>query len=64
MRRVIRRQIRRKEDGLDLAIDFNADIAVNVGSNRPAEPHAAAEPDRPEEDPAQPPVSDEEGKQP
>jgi hypothetical protein len=31
MRRVIRKQIRRTEDGLDLHVDVNADIAVNVG---------------------------------
>ena len=36
MRRVIRRQIRHKEDGLDLAVDFNADVAINVGRARPA----------------------------
>ena len=32
MRRVIRKRIRRKEDGLDLAIDFNADIVINTGA--------------------------------
>jgi hypothetical protein len=35
MRRVIRKRIRRTEDGLDLAVDFNADIAINVGGSRP-----------------------------
>ena len=36
MRRVIRKSIRRKEEGLDLAVDFNADIVINTGSSRPA----------------------------
>ena len=31
MRRVIRKRVRRREDGLDLAVDVNADIAINVG---------------------------------
>ena len=34
MRRVIRRRIRHTQDGLDVAIDFNADVAVNVGRAR------------------------------
>jgi hypothetical protein len=54
MRRVIRKRIRRKEDGLDLAIDFNADIAINTGGSRPAPAHdaPAGEADRPPEQPA------------
>ena len=61
MRQVIRRRIRRKTDGVDLAVDFNADVAVNVGGShattgqrgRPAEqageqaPGAAESPERP-----------------
>jgi hypothetical protein len=31
MRRVIRRHIRRRSDGVDLAIDVNAVVAVNRG---------------------------------
>jgi hypothetical protein len=31
MRKVIRRQIRRRADGVDLAVDVNAVIAVNRG---------------------------------
>jgi hypothetical protein len=58
MRRVIRKSIRRKEDGLDLALDVNADIAINVGTSQPG--RAAPEtPERPEE-PARP-DSNEEG---
>ena len=46
MRRVIRKRIRRHEDGLDLAIDFNADVVVNTGRSQsvPAEPEES-EPD-------------------
>jgi hypothetical protein len=64
MRRVVRKKIRHKEDGLDLAVDFNADVAINVGRSRPAvsdEPVDAGRP--PREDPAQP-ESDQEGTQP
>ena len=35
VRRVIRKRIRRHEDGLDLAMDLNADIVVNVGRTPP-----------------------------
>jgi hypothetical protein len=46
MRRVIRKRIRRREPGLDVAVDFNADIAVNLGrSHQPA----AADPDADDE---------------
>lgn len=31
MRRVIRKRIRRREPGLDMVVDLNADIAVNLG---------------------------------
>jgi len=31
---VIRRRIRRKTDGVDLAVDFNADVAINVGGSQ------------------------------
>jgi hypothetical protein len=34
MRKVIRRHIRRRTDGLDLAADVNAVIAVNQGDSR------------------------------
>jgi hypothetical protein len=46
MRRVIRKRIRRKEPGLDLAVDFNADIAVNLGGSHQ---RAAADTDAGEE---------------
>jgi hypothetical protein len=36
MRRVIRERIRKRGRGLDLALDLNADIAVNLG--RASEP--------------------------
>lgn len=53
MRRVIRKRVRHKEDGLDLAVDFNADIAINVGRSRPdADPPPAPERDREPERPA------------
>jgi hypothetical protein len=53
VRRVIRKRIRRREPGLDMAVDFNADIAVNLG--RSEQPGAIdseateekAQPDRP-----------------
>jgi hypothetical protein len=54
MRRVIRRRIRHTEDGLDLAVDFNADIAVNVGR---------ADAEEPLPDPPPPDEPDEEGKE-
>jgi hypothetical protein len=56
MRRVIRRRIRHTEDGLDVAVDFNADVAINVGGREEEPP--------PEDDPAPDQASDEEGKQP
>jgi hypothetical protein len=34
MRRVIRRHIRRRADGLDLAMDVNAVIAINSGTGQ------------------------------
>jgi hypothetical protein len=34
MRKVIRRHIRRRADGVDLAVDVNAVIAVNRGTSR------------------------------
>ena len=54
MRRVIRRRIRHTEDGLDLAVDFNADVAVNAGP---------ADAEEPPPDPPPPPEPDEEGKE-
>ncbi|MGH2969049.1 MAG: hypothetical protein ACRDK0_08285 [Solirubrobacteraceae bacterium] len=63
MRRVIRRRIRHTKDGVDLAVDFNADVSVNVGPQRPA---TAAEPgvteDAATEDPDRPQANDDEGK--
>ena len=62
MRRVIRKRVRHKEDGLDLALDFNADIAINVGRSRPAPvTDAAPEADR-EPEPRAPTEPPEEGK--
>jgi hypothetical protein len=62
MRRVIRRHIRRRSNGLDVAVDLNAVIAVNHGDSqhevvtsraevsdgvpRPTSADAAGEPDR------------------
>ena len=43
MRKVIRRRIRHTEDGLDLAVDFNADVAINVGRPRPDDAAPAEE---------------------
>ena len=53
MRRVIRRRIRHREDGVNLAIDFNADVVVNV---------AGADSEEPPPDPPPPEENDEEGK--
>jgi hypothetical protein len=66
MRRVIRRRIRRKENGLDLAVDLNADVAVNVGRSRPGQVADAGAPEdtRPAEDPARTDDSDQQGKEP
>ncbi len=37
MRRIIRKRVRHSQDGLDLAIDLNADLVINVGrEHRPA----------------------------
>jgi hypothetical protein len=33
MRRVIRKRIRHKAEGVDLALDLNADVAVNTGGS-------------------------------
>ena len=52
MRRVIRRRIRHTEDGVDLAVDFNADISINVGP---------ADAEEPPPDPPPPDEHDEEG---
>ena len=65
MRRVIRRHIRHRSEGLDLAVDLNAVIAVNHGDSqnevvsshaeatddvrRPGGPKPATEPDRGQE---------------
>jgi hypothetical protein len=63
MRRVIRRRIRHTEEGLDLAVDFNADVSINVGQSRPAPADEGEEP-RPREVPDPSEASEEEGKQP
>jgi hypothetical protein len=50
VRKVIRQRIRRREDGLDLAVDLNADIAVNVGrSQRGTKPDASSDERLPED---------------
>jgi hypothetical protein len=36
MRRVIKQRIRRKSEGVDLAMDVNADVVVNVGGSKAA----------------------------
>ena len=54
MRRVIRKRIRHKQDGVDLAIDFNADVAINVGRSRPI-PAAEDPPAKADRDPERPP---------
>ena len=33
MHRVIRQRVRRKTNGVDLALDLNADIAINAGDS-------------------------------
>jgi hypothetical protein len=63
MRRVIRRRIRHTQDGLDVAVDFNADVAINVGQSRSTPAGAAEEPPA-EDDPAPDQASEEEGTQP
>ena len=63
MRRVIRRRFRHTEDGLDVAVDFSADVAINVGQSRPAPVDEGGEA-RPQEDPDPSQASEEEGKQP
>jgi hypothetical protein len=61
MRKVIRRRIRHTQDGLDLALDLNADVAINVGPSRPADvADAAEEAERPVDDPARPEANDDE----
>ena len=60
MRRVIRRRIRHTQDGLDVAVDFNADVAINVGQSG-ATTTAAPEEPAPAEDPAPPEANEEEG---
>jgi hypothetical protein len=63
MRRVIHKSIRRKEDGLDLAMDINADVQINVARGRVPQhdPQAEDEPTA-AEDPATPQGNDPEGK--
>jgi hypothetical protein len=63
MRRVIRKSIRRKEDGLDLAMDINADVQINVARGRVQErdPQTGDEPTA-TKDPATPQGNDPEGK--
>jgi hypothetical protein len=63
MRRVIRRRIRHTEDGLDVAVDFNADVSINVGQSRPTRV-AEGEEARRQDDPDPSEASEEEGKQP
>jgi hypothetical protein len=63
MRKVIRKRIRHREEGIDLALDLNADVAINVGRSRSA-PTADGTPppvEGPREDPAQPDDNDHEG---
>jgi hypothetical protein len=37
MRRVIRKRIRQKTEGVDLALDLNADVAINTGGSQVAQ---------------------------
>jgi hypothetical protein len=37
MRRVIRKRIRQKAEGVELALDFNADVAINTGGSQVAQ---------------------------
>jgi hypothetical protein len=64
MRKVIRKHIRHTEDGLDLAVDLDADIAINVGRSRPGQVRdaGAGEDRQPVEDPARPDGNDDERK--
>ena len=59
MRRVIRKCIRHSADGVELAVDLNADVAVNVRGWEPPSP-------APEEVPADEPrdTDQQEGKEP
>ena len=52
MRRVIRRRIRHSENGINLAVDFNADIVINDGRDEVEEPQP---------EPAPPDDNDQEG---
>lgn len=55
MRRVIRKRIRHTENGIEVAADVNAEIAINVGGREPAEPLP--------DDPARAEDNDQEGKE-
>jgi hypothetical protein len=52
MRRVIRKRIRHRDGGIDLAADLNAVIAVNDGRVRVPEDGTDDEAGRPQGDPA------------
>jgi hypothetical protein len=60
MRKVIRKRIRHTEDGLDLAVDLNSDVAINVGSSRSGQVRdaGAGEDRQPVEDRARPDGND------
>jgi hypothetical protein len=48
MRRIIRQRIRQKSQGMDLSVDFNAEIVVNRGDSRAAEEDSPEPPAAPE----------------
>ena len=64
MRRTIRKRIRHKAEGVDLALDLNAEIAINVGGRKAAEGSRAEVPEGEREapEPAREQGSEPEGK--
>ena len=42
MRKVIRKRVRRREDGVDVAADIDAVIAVNQGRGQTSETHVSS----------------------
>jgi hypothetical protein len=65
MRRVIKKRIRRSGEGVDIALDLNADVAINVGGagGRDRRTAQAGEPPRPPAgDPGERKGSDQKGR--
>ncbi len=59
MRKVIRKRVRRREDGIDIAADVDAVIAINHGRGQVSETHVSSHhrvvQQSDERDPEQPP---------